>query len=219
MAMPVMGPVDIGILAPLESLFIQENIQLLDFFGIEAANSYNIFAKTNPQGPLLFAGEQSDFCARQCLGKSRPYTMVVMHPVTRQLVMKAVRPFKCCLSELMVYDHAERLLGHVQQRCTPCARTFDIVDASGSKFLEIYGPCCSPWTFFIRMPSSDGREGQQVGVIRKKWAGFLQEAFTDADNFGAEFVLNMPVEHKAVVLACVFLIDSIYFERNKNQSY
>lgn len=31
--------------------------------------------------------------------------------------------------------------------------------------------------------------------------------FTDADNFGIELPPNMPVDHKALMMACTFLID------------
>ena len=34
----------------------------------------------------------------------------------------------------------------------------------------------------------------QVGMITKQWTGILKEAFTDADNFGINFPLDLDVK-------------------------
>lgn len=52
--------------------------------------------------------------------------------------------------------------------------------------------------------SKDG--GTQVGKISKKWSGLLREAFTDADNFGISFPMDLDVRMKAVMLGACFLI-------------
>ena len=54
------------------------------------------------------------------------------------------------------------------------------------------------------MLSRDGET--EVGKISKQWTGFLREGFTDADNFGATFPMDLDVKMKAVLLAGVFLI-------------
>ena len=46
----------------------------------------------------------------------------------------------------------------------------------------------------------------EVGKISKQWTGFVREAFTDADNFGATFPMDLDVKMKAVLLGAVFLI-------------
>jgi hypothetical protein len=96
---------------------------------------------------------------------------------------------------------------------------------------------CSPWSFFVRLPrGADGSEGQAVGEIKKKWSGILKEMLTDADNFGmsrrfclpfcfltgycctgCDFDRRLPKEHKALILAAVFLIDYVYFEDNSGK--
>lgn len=47
-----------------------------------------------------------------------------------------------------------------------------------------------------------------VGKISKQWMGFVREAFTDADNFGIQFPLDLDVKMKAVMLGACFLIVS-----------
>ena len=54
------------------------------------------------------------------------------------------------------------------------------------------------------MLSKDGMI--EVGKISKQWTGFVREAFTDADNFGATFPMDLDVKMKAVLLGAVFLI-------------
>lgn len=65
------------------------------------------------------------------------------------------------------------------------------------------------------MLSADGQN--QVGRISKQWTGLVKEAFTDADNFGITFPMDLDVKMKAVVLGACFLIDFMFFEQAQNQ--
>ena len=56
------------------------------------------------------------------------------------------------------------------------------------------------------MYSSDGET--PVGQIRKQWSGIVKEMFTDADNFGITFPMDLDVNIKATLLGAVFLIVS-----------
>lgn len=48
-----------------------------------------------------------------------------------------------------------------------------------------------------------------IGKISKQWTGFLKEAFTDADNFGVAFPMDLDVKIKAVMIGACFLIVSL----------
>lgn len=50
-----------------------------------------------------------------------------------------------------------------------------------------------------------------VGKISKQWGGFLREAYTDADNFGIQFPLDLDVKMKAAMLGACFLIVSVFW--------
>ena len=52
----------------------------------------------------------------------------------------------------------------------------------------------------------------EIGKISKQWTGFIRENYTDADNFGANFPMDLDVKMKAVVLGAVFLIVNFYFK-------
>ena len=51
-------------------------------------------------------------------------------------------------------------------------------------------------------------DGTVVGKVTKQWSGVAREAFTDADNFGVNFPMDLDVRIKTVLLAAVFLIVS-----------
>ena len=52
-------------------------------------------------------------------------------------------------------------------------------------------------------------DGSLIGNLSKQWSGLLQESFTDADNFGVSFPIDLDVKCKLSLLAAVFLIVSI----------
>jgi len=141
--------------------------------GYETENRYKVFARSMPENvPLLQARETSTCCSRSCLGAKRPFEMTIFSPQTKALVMKLVRPYKCCLSEMQVLDGRAQVLGWVKQQCVACARSLLLYDNSGKVVYEIYGPwyvvlnlyailrfcSCSPWQFGVMLPrTSDGK--------------------------------------------------------------
>ncbi len=54
--------------------------------------------------------------------------------------------------------------------------------------------------------SEDG--SAKVGKISKQWTGLIKEHFTDADNFGINFPMDLDVNIKATLLGACFLIVS-----------
>lgn len=51
-------------------------------------------------------------------------------------------------------------------------------------------------------------EVSKIGKISKQWTGLLREAFTDSDNFGIRFPMDLDVRMKAVMIGACFLIVS-----------
>jgi len=52
--------------------------------------------------------------------------------------------------------------------------------------------------------SADGQT--EVGKISKQWSGFLREGFTDADNFGVTFPVDLSIQVKATLIGACFLM-------------
>ena len=99
------------------------------------------------------------------------------------------------------------IIGYATQKWSICGPKFRIENAAGETVLRIEGPFC---TFSIccdvefQVLSRDG--STQVGKITKQWSGLVREAFTDADNFGISFPMDLDVNIKAVMLGACFLI-------------
>ena len=68
--------------------------------------------------------------------------------------------------------------------------------------------CCGDVEFRV----VDVQTGEQVGLVTKQWSGMAKEVFTDADNFGISFPLDLDVKVKATLLGALFLIDYMYYE-------
>src|SRR5258705_62258 len=61
------------------------------------------------------------------------------------------------------------------------------------------------------------RDGRELARVEKKWAGLLQEAFTDADRFRIAFESpELGLDERSLVLAAGIFIDLQYFERKAN---
>eukprot|EP00698_Gefionella_okellyi_P020585 TRINITY_DN6479_c0_g2_i1.p1 TRINITY_DN6479_c0_g2~~TRINITY_DN6479_c0_g2_i1.p1 ORF type:complete len:287 (-),score=40.61 TRINITY_DN6479_c0_g2_i1:847-1707(-) len=213
------GPNDISMFANLDSVYVKQQIEMLEVMtGFETENRYKVFSKLSPRNAVLLAKEHSSCCSRSCLGAARPFEMEIFSPVTQAQILRLVRPYKCCLSHMEVLDGSSALIGTVDQKLTCGARVLHILNKAGQQEFEIYGPCCSPWTFNVFLPrGADGAAGQEVGSIKKRWTNFAQELYTDADNFGCEFDMGLSVEQKALIFATVFLIDFLWFERDGHQ--
>uniref|UniRef100_A0A8C6WUI9 Phospholipid scramblase n=1 Tax=Neogobius melanostomus TaxID=47308 RepID=A0A8C6WUI9_9GOBI len=230
-AMPTPGPTIAGCPPGLEYLTQIDQIlveQKVDYAELivrwEMSNNYVI--KNNVGQQIFMAKEDSsNFFSIQFFGTLRPFNIHIHDNLGRD-VLTVTRPVKCgscccpcCLQEVEIQSPPGVPIGYVVQDWHPFFPKFTIMDAARSAQLKIKGPfcdcrCCSDVVFQVL--SRD--EETIVGQISKRWGGFLQEGFTDADNFGISFPMDLDVKVKAVLLGAVFLIDFMYFETNKNQN-
>ena len=96
---------------------------------------------------------------------------------------------------------------------------FEITDADRNVSLVIEGPFCVFSCFGdveFKVLTPDGES--EVGKISKQWTGLLKESFTDSDNFGITFPMDLDVRCKATLIGACFLIDYMFFEKKANQS-
>jgi len=78
---------------------------------------------------------------------------------------------------------------------------------------QVYGLLCNLMQhmsvvclFCLQILTMD--EVSKIGKISKQWTGLLREAFTDSDNFGIQFPMDLDVKMKAVMIGACFLIVS-----------
>lgn len=191
-----------------EGLSIKQNVEMLEALtGIETANSYVV--KDGMNNVVFHAIEESggvgDLLVRNYLQSARPFTMRVqeLHGDTAFVIQ---RPFRFFFSEIEIQDPMGRRMGGVQREFAFVNSRYTVTGRRPTEKYEIFGPLFRPWTFKIR------KQGQDCGLISKRWAGLRKEAFTDADAFGIEFPPGISHDLKAVFLGAVFLIDFAHFE-------
>ena len=184
---------------------------------------------------VYFAGEQSGCIAKQCCGTNRDFDMAITDNEGKE-VARFTRPFKlpnrCCLTypPCMLQEMGKFLIrsfvffnrnsdvttggyvvGKIRQVADWSRPVFSIQNAQDQEVLRLVGPvfpcgCCSDVEFDVITS-----EGVVVGKVSKKWGGMdmmVQEAFTDADNFGVNFPIDLDATVKLSLMGCVFLIVS-----------
>lgn len=220
---PANCPPGLEYLTQIDQLLIKQQVELLEAFtGFETNNKYKILNSMGQQ--VYFATEDTDCCTRQCCGPGRPFEMKILNNQQQEIV-HLTRPlrcqsclFPCCLQEIEVQSPPGTVLGYCAQEWSICIPKFAIQNADRETVLRIEGPFCQCnlcGDVEFQVLSADGQN--QVGRISKQWSGLVKEAFTDADNFGITFPMDLDVKMKAVVLGACFLIDFMFFEKAQNQ--
>ncbi|KAF0880418.1 PLS1 scramblase, partial [Crocuta crocuta] len=216
-------PPGLEYLSQIDQILVHQQVELLEVLtGFETNNKYEI--KNSFGQRIYFAAEDTDCCTRYCCGASRPFTMRIVDNMGQE-VITVERPLRCghcccpcCLQEIEVHAPPGVPVGYVTQTWHPCLPKFTIQNERREDVLKITGlcvvcSCCADVDFEIK--SLD--EETIVGKISKQWTGFVREAFTDADNFGIQFPVDLDVKMKAVMLGASFLIDFMFFERSGNK--
>ncbi|XP_075058017.1 phospholipid scramblase 1-like isoform X2 [Mixophyes fleayi] len=217
-------PPGLEYLCQIDQLLVHQQVELLEaLIGYETNNKYEI--KNSMGQRVYFAAEQNDCCTRNCCGASRPFVLTIVDNSGREII-RLDRPFRCssccfpcCLQKLEVQAPPGTTIGYVTQNWHPCLPKFTIQNEREEDILKIQGPCipcrcCSDVNFELK--SLD--ESSVVGRISKQWTGIVKEAFTDADNFGVQFPMDLDVKMKAVILGACFLIDFMFFEQSGNKN-
>uniref|UniRef100_H0XGL6 Phospholipid scramblase n=1 Tax=Otolemur garnettii TaxID=30611 RepID=H0XGL6_OTOGA len=220
---PLNCPPGLEYLTQINQLLVHQQVEILEVLtGFETNNKYAI--KNSLGQRVYFAVEDNDCCTRNCCGPSRPFTMKILDNMGQE-VIALERPLRCtsclcpcCLQEIEVQAPPGVPVGYVTQTWHPCLPKFTVQNEKRQDVLKISGPCvvcscCGDVDFEIT--SLD--EQSVVGKISKQWSGLLKEAFTDADNFGIQFPLDLDVKMKAVMLGACLLIDFMFFESTGNQ--
>ena len=176
---------------------------LTDF---ETKNKYSII---DEQGRPLYdvfesGGGLGRLISRLFLKSLRPFQMKVMDG---QEVLRINRPFRFYFHQIEIIDGNDKVLGTVKRKFTLLRRKYSVRNNSGQEICELVGPIFHPWTFNIQY------NGRKIGKISKEWSGVGKELFTDADNFGVRFPVDLDLEQKKILIGAVFLIDLMHFEK------
>ncbi|XP_053565981.1 phospholipid scramblase 1 [Bombina bombina] len=213
-------PPGLEYLTQIDQLLVHQQVELLEALtGFETNNKYEI---KNVMGQrVYFAAEQNDCCNRNFCGSARSFTIVIIDNTGREII-RVQRPlrcssccFPCCLQKLEVQAPPGTPIGYVIQNWDLCMPRFTIQNEKEEDVLKIDGPCCPCACYsdvHFELKSLD--KTSVIGKISKQWTGLVRELFTDSDNFGVQFPLDLDVKIKAVVLGALFLLDFMYFEHD-----
>jgi len=226
-SVPLNCPPGLEYLTMIDQLIIKQKLEMLEAvagamgYGLETANKYKI---KNVLGQNVYkAVEDTDCCTRIVCGPQRSFDMIIKDNADRE-VIHLNRPYRCtsccfpcCLQTLEVSSPPGTVIGYVDQKWTCIKPKFDIKDGDGNVALVIVGPwctysCAGDVVFKVMTPD----ESMEVGRISKQWTGLLKEAFTDMDNFGITFPMDLDVRCKATLIGAAFLIDYMFFEKKAN---
>jgi uncharacterized protein YxjI len=190
-------------------VLVRQRHELAEWFGFETRNKYEVISSSGQS--LAFAAEQGrgilGLMLRQVLGHWRRFELHFFTP-DRQEFMRAVHPFRWYFEELVVADSQGRNLGRVVKRFAILSKKFVVRDASDQVVMTVSSPIWKIWTFPFE------RNGREVAVVRKKWAGLLAEAFTDKDTFSVEIQdPSLNEDTRRLILAAALYIDLMFFEK------
>lgn len=227
-------------LAGTNGVMVKQKVELLEAFtGFETQNEYHVL---NEQGVQIASCKEDTSCLnRQCCGSNRSFELELKTNADVPLLhierphcsfssywlCFPLIPQVCCLNDLDVKDANQNVIGRVVQKWNWWKPKLEIEDAGGELLYEIEGPwclckfvCCpcAPCALkpmFKVFPAGVEHEDENVvASIGAEFSGFTKEVFTDADNFAVQFPPNAPPTHKALLLATVFLLDFMYYEKS-----
>jgi uncharacterized protein YxjI len=220
-------PPGLEYLTQIDQILVHQVVEILEAFtGWETANRYAI--KNSMGQQVYYASEESDTCARQLCAAKRGFTMHIQDNM-QQEVMKVERTFKycggcnclaacdACQMDIKVESPPGTYIGSVRQDCSFLAPLFNVTDANDETVLVIEGPACMLFPQCCEVNFEvKSKDGVAVGQIKKQVAGLVKEMYTNADNFGITFPMDLAVGVKATLMGAVFLIDFMYFEQPQN---
>lgn len=200
------------VFSSIRTLKVRQRRKWLEaIFSLEFKNQYDLFDEDG-RAILKVQEEGNGFLSllkRLFMGPIRPFDATVSD-ANGAHVLTLRRRFRFMFHRLEVEDAHGRLLGAVQKRWSWVRRIYSVEGPEGRERLQLFGPIFKPWTFEIR-------EGErQVGVLRKRWSGMVNELFTDADQFGVEVGDIASPDDRALTVAATVLVDVVHFERSKN---
>lgn len=185
--------------------FIKEHKGIL-----KASNSYDI---ADPE-----SGEVIMNCREDSLGiitkllrfskykRMTPFDISIKTPEGER-ILRIKRGISLFLSKVRVYNEQDELIGLFKQKMFAIGGAFRVLDENEVEQCELKGKWTS-WEF------SFNKDGQQLALVTKKWAGLGKELFTSADNYVLQIndVIAKDDDLRQLIMAAVMCIDMVLKE-------
>jgi uncharacterized protein YxjI len=122
------------------------------------------------------------------------------------LLISLRRRFTFFLSKVDIYDGNNNPMGYFNQKFKFIIAKFDVCNADNKKIATLKGDW-KDWNFKVIDPNKI-----EIGIIKKKWAGFFKEIFTTADKYIIYIAENVPYSEKLLILSSAIIIDMVLKE-------
>jgi uncharacterized protein YxjI len=190
----------------LQRFLIKERVAFL-----KTVDTYDIF-DPDSQDQVGIASEEPgtwNKWLRWIISKQLMSTRVVVREMDdASLVFTIRKPFSLWRARVEVYDAEDNLVGYFKSKLFSMGGGFWVYDQHDQQFAEIKGDW-KGWNFKFLTP-----DGQEVGLVTKKWAGLGKELFTSADTYIvsiSDSLSTHPIA-KMLLLAAALAIDVVYKE-------
>ncbi|XP_003826544.1 phospholipid scramblase family member 5 [Pan paniscus] len=213
-------PLPSSFLPTLDLIIIHQQVELLGMIlGTETSNKYEI---KNSLGQRIYFAEEESICFNRTFCSTlRSCTLRITDNSGRE-VITVNRPLRCnscwcpCyLQELEIQAPPGTIVGYVTQKWDPFLPKFTIQNANKEDILKIVGPCVTCGCFGdVDFEVKTINEKLTIGKISKYWSGFVNDVFTNADNFGIHVPADLDVTVKAAMIGACFLFDFMFFEHS-----
>lgn len=122
-------------------------------------------------------------------------------------LIKVTRGISIFLSNVIVSDGKNKVLGSFQQRLFSIGGKFDVLNFQERSVCKLVGKWTG-WDFRFKS------ETQEFAHVSKKWAGLGKELFTSADNYVLQINESVPAEddNRKLIIAAVMCIDMVLKE-------
>lgn len=146
--------------------------------------------------------------ARWFINKKLMSTTVECRDADGHLEFSIYVPVSFFRAKVQVLDPDGEMIGYFKSKLFSLGGGFWVYDTRDRQVAEIKGNWVG-WNFQFLTP-----EGEELGVVTKKWAGLAKEMFTSADNYMVSISeeLSDQTTLKRLLLAAALAIDVVYKE-------
>ena len=114
--------------------------------------------------------------------------------------------------KVTVFDAEDQMIGYFKNKAFSFSGGFKVFDETDSLIAEVKG------NWKTREYQLVNPNGEPMGMVTKKWAGFGKELFTTADNYMISIdesaAKNNKEEYGMLLLAASLAYDLVYTERS-----
>jgi hypothetical protein len=199
----------VAFLASLPELVLRQRVEVAEAFGLETANSYDLFL---PNGGQLRAAERPggfwDGFGRQLGGHTASAFVVDVFDAHQRVILTIHHPARFIQQEVTVFTGSGRPLGAIKQAFTLFDKELSVSLAQRPEAFTM-----NAGMFSWDMPIMASSQAAEAARITKHWSGAGRELFTDADSFRLVFAPWLDADARAMMVATALFVDLVFFER------